>query len=660
MSHILIVGCGPAGISAALRLAERGQQVTLASAKPPIYHRCAGLPGIDLPEDAAQELRSMGAQSLSGHEVMHALSRQLLRYESSGNVRFCPYHRLLRLAVGDGRCVGGVLLNEHAGTLEGVGADAVLLASGGMHTMFSENRFGCDGLAATLAFQAGAALRNPDQLNTSGRYPVFEGGLITSWDGETTVPGLYAAGECADGTAVAFPFSQALATGAAAADYLCESLPEADPIEAGCAVNEAVNGVQQLLDIFRRTRGTRAPAAVERRIRETVQRTMTGGRTARLLQRGLLDIRVMRQQAGRGGYDLGEGLYPVLRLPSLLQLLEIMLTTAAYRLLRQDGDLTAVLRDGKIDVTAKRSAAVEAAAYVPTGVSSQAAPSSDEETPDSARDELIGVGSALQSAAENEFAAQYKIPPHASSRRAKKEAPGTRPDAPPPPVEAPAQDGPTAPALKDLARTEDTVSFQPIKALAAQAAKEEEQERSGAPVEPPHAEPPADEAAATLPEPPAAPTAAPMAAPAADPRLPAEDPVAVPATALPTDASERFTTAPEPSVTGAELIFDPTPGGDTAPAAESAPAVFSTENVLEHHAPHPQAAPAEPEEAPARRRISEPLFMPDPEALLALATARKEKAAPPPEPKPEPVPRTAAARYSTFEPDPESLLSREE
>ena len=56
MSHILIIGCGPAGISAALRLAERGQKVTLASAKPPIYHRCAGLPGIDLPEDAAQEI----------------------------------------------------------------------------------------------------------------------------------------------------------------------------------------------------------------------------------------------------------------------------------------------------------------------------------------------------------------------------------------------------------------------------------------------------------------------------------------------------------------------------------------------------------------------------------------------------------------------------
>ena len=169
MSHILIVGCGPAGISAALRLAERGQRVTLASAKPPIYHRCAGLPGIDLPEDAAQELRAMGAQSLSGHEVMHALSRKLLQYENDGSLRFLPYHRLLQLAVGGGHCVGGVLLDERAGKLEGVGADAVLLAAGGMHTMFEENRFGCDGLAATLAFQAGAAWRNPDQRNTSGQ-----------------------------------------------------------------------------------------------------------------------------------------------------------------------------------------------------------------------------------------------------------------------------------------------------------------------------------------------------------------------------------------------------------------------------------------------------------------------------------------------------------
>ena len=47
MSHILIVGAGPAGLSAALRLASHGQRVTLAAAKPPIYNRCAGLPGVD-------------------------------------------------------------------------------------------------------------------------------------------------------------------------------------------------------------------------------------------------------------------------------------------------------------------------------------------------------------------------------------------------------------------------------------------------------------------------------------------------------------------------------------------------------------------------------------------------------------------------------------
>ncbi len=659
MSHILIVGCGPAGISAALRLAERGQRVTLASAKPPIYHRCAGLPGIDLPEDAAQELRAMGAQSLSGHEVMHALSRKLLQYENDGSLRFLPYHRLLQLAVGGGHCVGGVLLDERAGKLEGVGADAVLLAAGGMHTMFEENRFGCDGLAATLAFQAGAAWRNPDQRNTSGRYPVFEGGLITSWDGETTVPGLYAAGECADGTAVAFPFSQAMATGTAAADYLCETMPGVDALEAGCAVTEAVNRIQQQLDIFRRTRGTRSPAAVERRIRETVRRTMTGGRTARLLQRGLLDIRVMRQQAARGGYDLGEGLYPVLRLPALLQLLEVMLTTAAYRLLRQDGDLTAVLRDGKIGVTAKRSAAVEAAAYMPEPV----VESPSEEAADSVRDELIGVGSALQNAAANEFAAQYNVQPRASAKRSKKKADGAAQRVPPP--------------LEEVELTEDTISFQPVKVLQMIAEKEEAEAAAAAAASAMSA--PAPAPAAVVPE------SAPVAGPAAPAAVPAAAPVPVESTPAPaaavSEAAPDGTALPSAIpgavgaavVTGVELVMDPTPDTVEEPAAPartektvaasagvSMSPVHASEGVLDYNPLERPGAAAEPVEPPARKRRME-TFTPDPEALLALASARKAQAQRS-APSPGPVSSRPEHPYAAFEPDPEALLtvSREE
>ncbi len=673
MSHILIIGCGPAGISAALRLAERGQKVTLASAKPPIYHRCAGLPGIDLPEDAAQELRAMGAQSLSGHEVMHALNRRLLRYESGGDFRFCPYHRLLRLAVGDGRCVGGVLFHERTGRLEGVVADAVLLATGGMHTMFHENRFGCDGLAAALAFQAGAALRNPDQINTSGRYPIFESGLITSWDGETTVPGLYAAGECADGTAAAFPFSQAMATGTAAADYLSESLPEADPIEAGCAVAEAVNGVQTLIDAFRKTSGSRAPAAVERRIRETVQRTMTGGRTARLLQRGLLDIRVMRQQAGRGEYDLGEGLYPVLRLPSLLYLLEIMLTTAAFRLLRQDGDLTVALRDGKIDVTAKRSAAVEAAAYTPEATPPAVAPATGEPQPEaektpSARDELIGVGSALQNAAANEFAAKYHVPRASSKQKKEPEpAPEAAPEAAEETALPPGTRQSAAPALEDVGLSEDTISFQPIKALEALAAKAEQIAARPVPPIPEEyeqiileqiVEGPQPSASVPVPEPEPLPEPVPESAPDAEPEPvpeqiaepipePVPEPAPVPAPAFVPEQA----LASVPAVTGQEAVLDPTPGGAAELPERREPEVFSTETVLEYG-----HATAEPVEPPLR---DHEVFLPDPEALLALATARRAQEESAQAAKKEESARSEAGtnRFGGFEADPEALLS---
>ena len=685
MSHILIVGCGPAGLSAALRLAERGQKVTLASAKPPIYHRCAGLPGIDLPEDAAQELRAMGAQSLSGHEVMHALNRRLMRYESNGHVRLCGYHRLLKLAVGDGRCCGGVLLNERTGRLEGVPADAVLLATGGMHTMFNENRFGNDGLASALAFQIGAALRNPDQINTSGRYPIFEGGLITSWDGETTVPGLYAAGECAEGTALAFPFSQAMATGTAAADAIAVEAIQADPLEAGWAVTEAVNALQQLIDVFRKTKGTRAPAVVERRIRETVQRTMTGRRTARLLQRGLLDIRVMRQQAGRGEYDLGEGLYPVLRLPSLLYLLEIMLTTAAFRLLRQDGDLTAVLRGGKIDVTVKRSAAVEAAAYMPE----KPVPTTEVEpgdSPSAARDALIGVGSELQNAAASEFAAKY------SARPAKQEEGAEAAEGAALAEEASAQ-APEVPSLETLPPTDDTISFQPIREPETFAA------RAGQPAGADAASPKASTQGAvpaTAHVPVAAPEPAPAPEPAAEPLsvldmmkelFPETEPGAQTATVSEPVPAPGPESAPEPeavslpvaepeitipeSLHAEETILDPTPGGEPEPTpAPQEPTVFSTEFPLEFDAANPPA-PGEP----AGEATEKDSFQPDPEVLLALAKARRAReraeAAPREAPKPalrepaalrpeppEPAKTEAlAGRYVTFEPDPEALLS---
>lgn len=711
MSHILIVGCGPAGLSAALRLAERGQKVTLASAKPPIYHRCAGLPGIDLPEDAAQELRAMGAQSLSGHEVMHALNRRLLRYESNGHIRLCEYHRLLKLAVGDGRCCGGVLLNERTGRLEGVPADAVLLATGGMHTMFSENRFGNDGLASALAFQAGASLRNPDQMNTSGRYPIFEGGLITSWDGETTVPGLYAAGECAEGTALAFPFSQAMATGTAAADAIAVEAIQADPLEAGCAVTESVNALQQLIDVFRKTKGTRAPAVVERRIRETVQRTMTGGRTARLLQRGLLDIRVMRQQAGRGEYDLGEGLYPVLRLPSLLYLLEIMLTTAAFRLLRQDGDLTAVLRGGKIDVTVKRSAAVEAAAYVPEKPipTTEVAPG---DSASAARDALIGVGSELQNAAASEFAAKY------SARPAKQEE-GAEAVEKAAPAEEAAVEAPEAPSLDTLPPTDDTISFRPVRAQGQFAAQAEPPVGSASPQAPapaaeavpspepvpvaasepepkPAPEPPSvlDMMKAFFPETEPAPETDPITAPepeaqsetvlepppASEPEstpelipvavqitmsemldtsepeavpvqpeaVPAAKPEAVPAAEAETVPAEPETTIPE-SIHAEETVLDPTPGGEPEPMpAAQEPTVFSTEFSLEFDA----ANPPEPSE-PAGKTTEKGPFAPDPEALLALAKSRRaqEQAEAAPQETSKPVRRESAAPQAPAKPE---------
>ncbi|WP_320633793.1 FAD-binding protein, partial [Pyramidobacter porci] len=223
MKTVLIVGAGLAGLSAALTAAGKGSRAALASSMPSeraqsvmaegginaalnvkgeddspqqhfadTYKAGCGLadaaalrgmteaaPGIvrRLLEMGTQFNRAGGeidqrnfggqkkkrtafAQSSTGKQIMTALIDAVRRCEAEGTVVRLPHHDFVTLLC-DGRACGGALLRDRFdGSLSEVSADAVIMATGGMHGLFSDTTGSLDntGEAAAELFRLGAAI----------------------------------------------------------------------------------------------------------------------------------------------------------------------------------------------------------------------------------------------------------------------------------------------------------------------------------------------------------------------------------------------------------------------------------------------------------------------------------------------------------------------
>ncbi len=116
-------------------------------------------------------LRAFGGQSRrrthycgssTGKQIVSALVMEVRRFEAAGlitRVMRVYFHSAL---IYDGVCYGVLLYDEKNRSLFPVYADAVIIAAGGMNSLFGKTTgsSGCDGYAAGKLFMQGAALKN--------------------------------------------------------------------------------------------------------------------------------------------------------------------------------------------------------------------------------------------------------------------------------------------------------------------------------------------------------------------------------------------------------------------------------------------------------------------------------------------------------------------
>ncbi len=203
VNHILVIGCGLAGISAAIRCAERNNSVTiLAPARPDRSQSVLAAGGInaalntkdqhDSPAEHAEDtlragvfladpaavagltnaapelvanlgrrgivfnrdrdgnidLRAFGGQkkmrtafsrSGIGRQLIAGLSAELMRHEAAGNIRFLDHHRFVSPVFQDARCIGAIAQDTVTGDHTAITAEAVIAASGGLGGLFPKH-----------------------------------------------------------------------------------------------------------------------------------------------------------------------------------------------------------------------------------------------------------------------------------------------------------------------------------------------------------------------------------------------------------------------------------------------------------------------------------------------------------------------------------------
>ena len=226
MKKVLIIGSGISGMSCAVKCAELGMQVTLVSPYPSersqsvmaagginavtgehndedsvvshiedtlkggawlagkkaVTGLCEGAGDIirylesigtvfSVDSNGRPMVRAFGGQShkrthycgaSTGKQIVSALVMEARRYEGVGSIVRLLRRHFHSALIKDGRCYGALLFNEDSGKLEDTYADFLVVATGGMNSLFGKTTGSllCDGYAAGKLFMQGAVLKN--------------------------------------------------------------------------------------------------------------------------------------------------------------------------------------------------------------------------------------------------------------------------------------------------------------------------------------------------------------------------------------------------------------------------------------------------------------------------------------------------------------------
>jgi succinate dehydrogenase / fumarate reductase flavoprotein subunit len=109
--------------------------------------------------------RTFYARGQTGQQLLYGAYQAMLRQVAAGRVELLCRRDMLDLIVHDGRARGVVCRHQLTGALEVLGADAVLLATGGYSNVFylSTNALKSNATAIWQAHRRGAWFANPCQ-----------------------------------------------------------------------------------------------------------------------------------------------------------------------------------------------------------------------------------------------------------------------------------------------------------------------------------------------------------------------------------------------------------------------------------------------------------------------------------------------------------------